>query len=524
MARVVTGSILAGVAAADSYKCPGSAASVHAWSEQTTTIASSCDKVREEIGDRIAGKNGWYDPHNKGHYSVFKASPYGDFELQRKTGDGKYTDKITLEMHSSGDSCVVRGCSESQVSSVLDFSTNFCNIRMLTCGKADGCKSAGFDFGATKITDNEQSLGSSNKMSDCLKVAEEVQDGPRDFSDYSFADFLKEHEKAYEPKELEKRQAIFHSNLAKVVAHNEEYKAGKHTWWATMNHLADFTDDEHRALRATSTYSASQHPVVELTATAPNPPAVDWREKGKVISPVKNQGGCGSCWAFSATETVESHYAIASGKLLTLAPQTYVNCVKNPHQCGGTGGCEGATMELAFNMTRDSGIALEADLPYRGRDEKCAAYKAAVKVTGYVKNPVNDAKALETAVATKGPQAITVAAEPWQLYGGGIFSGCNKPGLFHRKPNIDLDHGVQLVGYTADYWIVRNSWGSFWGEKGYIRISRANDDKLFTDSTPADGVACKPTPTSQTVGGECGILFDTSYPVGVKAAEEAVVV
>jgi len=356
------------------------------------------------------------------------------------------------------------------------------------------------------------------------EVAKEVQDGPRDFSDYSFADFLKEHEKAYEPKELEKRQAIFHSNLAKVVAHNEEYKAGKHTWWATMNHLADFTDDEHRALRATSTYSASQHPVVELTATAPNPPAVDWREKGKVISPVKNQGGCGSCWAFSATETVESHYAIASGKLLTLAPQTYVNCVKNPHQCGGTGGCEGATMELAFNMTRDSGIALEADLPYQGRDEKCAAYKAAVKVTGYVKNPVNDAKALETAVATKGPQAITVAAEPWQLYGGGIFSGCNKPGLFRRKPNIDLDHGVQLVGYTADYWIVRNSWGSFWGEKGYIRISRANDDKLFTDSTPADGVACKPTPKSQTVGGECGILFDTSYPVGVKAAEEAVVV
>merc|ERR1712232_283943 len=129
----------------------------------------------------------------------------------------------------------------------------------------------------------------------------------------------------------------------------------------------------------------------------------------------KNQGGCGSCWAFSATETVESAYAIASGKLLELAPQTYVNCVKNPNKCGGTGGCEGATMELAFNLTAQTGIALESSLPYAGRDETCSTYKAAVKVSGYVKNPVNDAKALETAVATKGPQAITVAAEVFSV-------------------------------------------------------------------------------------------------------------
>merc|ERR1712190_62618 len=113
-----------------------------------------------------------------------------------------------------------------------------------------------------------------------------------------------------------------------------------------------------------------------------------------------------------------------------------------PNKCGGTGGCEGATMELAFNLTAQSGIALESSLPYAGRDEACTDYKAAVKVSGYVKNPVNDAKALETAVATKGPQAITVAAEPWQLYGGGVFTGCSS-GLFKSS---DLDHGVQLVG------------------------------------------------------------------------------
>merc|ERR1711948_158928 len=132
--------------------------------------------------------------------------------------------------------------------------------------------------------------------------------------------------------------------------------------------------------------------VMLSTPEGGNPDSVDWREKGAVTN-VKNQGGCGSCWAFSATETVESAYQIASGKLLTLAPQTYVNCVKNPNSCGGTGGCEGATMELAFNLTMQTGIALESDLPYRARDQDCAAYKAAVKVSGYVKNPVNDAKA-----------------------------------------------------------------------------------------------------------------------------------
>merc|ERR1712007_338968 len=125
----------------------------------------------------------------------------------------------------------------------------------------------------------------------------------------------------------------------------------------------------------------------------------------------------------------------------------------------------------------------ESTLPYAGRDETCSNYKAAVKVSGYVKNPVNDANALETAVATKGPQAITVAAEPWQFYGGGVFHGCSS-GLFSSS-GATLDHGVQLVGY--------------------IRVSRANDAKTFTDKSPSDGVACAPYPTTQTVGGECGI-------------------
>ena len=81
-----------------------------------------------------------------------------------------------------------------------------------------------------------------------------------------------------------------------------------------------------------------------------------------------------------------------------------------------------------------------------------------------------------------------------------------------------FDHGVQAVGYTSDYWIVRNSWGAMWGEKGYIYLARDADNKTFVDKKPADGTACQPLPKSQTVGGECGILYDTSYPIGVTAA------
>merc|ERR1719409_453446 len=233
-------------------------------------------------------------------------------------------------------------------------------------------------------------------------------------------------------------------------------------------------------------------------SSSANPQAHDWRSKG-VVTPVKNQGGCGSCWAFASTETMESHFAIATGKLVELAPQAYVNCVENKQKCGGSGGCEGATEELAFNTSAELGLPLETDLPYQGQDGKCTSYKAAAKNTGYVKLPVNDAVALETALATKGPVAITVAAGPWMMYGGGVFNGC-----YDFNGGAELDHGVQAVGYTQDYWIVRNSWGPGWGEKGYIYISRKGDNKTAVDNKPGDGVACEPVPKTQIVAGMCG--------------------
>lgn len=339
----------------------------------------------------------------------------------------------------------------------------------------------------------------------------------RDLSGYTFQHYLAEFGKDYAGDELAKREAIFAEQLAKVQAHNEEYKAGKHTWWAAVNDYSDWSAEEFKQIKTgKASHNIHEHPKVKLSKTQANPASVDWRDQN-VVTPVKNQGGCGSCWAFSATEVVESHYAIATGNLLELAPQAFVNCVQNPQECGGSGGCEGATMELAFNLTASMGMPLESDLPYRGRDAACTSYKAAVKGTGYVKIAENDADALETAVATKGPVSVTVAAN-WGMYGGGIYEGAC------HGTSCELDHGVVAVGYSQDYWLVRNSWGSSWGERGYIRLTRKNDDVTYTDTNPAAGVACKPYVSTQTVKGESGILFDTSYPTGVAPAEDSVVV
>jgi cathepsin L len=350
-----------------------------------------------------------------------------------------------------------------------------------------------------------------------LGVASVAGASVRDWSGYTFHDYLAEFGKSYSGDEFAKREAVFAEKLAEVIAHNEGFHAGEHTWWATINEYSDWSEAEWKKIKTgKAMHNIHEHPVLRLAKTQANPDSMDWRDHG-VVTPVKNQGGCGSCWAFSATEVFESHYAIATGSLLKFAPQAFVNCVQNPQQCGGSGGCEGATMELAFNLTTTMGMPLESDLPYAGRDQTCSSYTPAAKATGYVKIPENDADALETAIATKGPVSVTVAAN-WGGYGGGVYDGgCS-------SSNCALDHGVVAVGYSKDYWLVRNSWGSGWGESGYIRLSRKNDAVTYTDNRPADGVACKPYPDSQIVGGESGILFDTSYPTGVGAAQNDVVV
>jgi len=355
-------------------------------------------------------------------------------------------------------------------------------------------------------------------------VAHLVVGMPQGYGNYSFEQYITDFQKFYNSvEEKALRQVAFANNLKRIATQNALFEAKRSSWFMGVNQFTDMSPQEFvqwvsKGYRKELS-EKDAYPQISMTRNGSNPDSIDWRTKN-VVTPPKDQGGCGSCWAFAAAETVESHYAISSGTLLTLAPQAYVNCVKNPKGCGGSGGCNGATAELAFDLTKKRGIPLEKSLPYKGKGGWCSGYSAAVKVNGYVKLAENDANAVETAVASKGPLSISVAAGMWQLYRGGIFDGCTNNPI---TPEIgsDLNHAVQMVGYGIEkgqgYWLIRNSWGAKYGEDGYIRVTRKNDGKTYADKTPEHGVACKPYPSVQNVGGECGVLFDTAYPTGVTA-------
>lgn len=204
------------------------------------------------------------------------------------------------------------------------------------------------------------------------------------------------------------------------------------------------------------------------------------------------------------------------------AHRTLVNCAPNPDDCGGTGGCQGSISELAYNYTIGHGIALESDEPYAAHNQPCnESIPKAVTASGYVVLAENSAAELEATLAMVGPVAVNVAAESglgWKSYGGGVFSGgC-------EAESCVIDHVVVATGYAKPsasepgYWLVRNSWGPTWGEDGFIRLSRENDNVTYVDKRPQDGVACKPFPAQQIVGGESGILYSMTYPVGVTDA------
>ena len=156
----------------DAYTCPKSGALIYASCKTTVSAADTCESVRLEMLARVGGQYGsWHDPHNNGTYSVIDDTSQTSLALQRVTGDNKYTDKITFTFEAAGnyDGCVVRGCSRSQVTSVADFSTNYCNMYSLYCSSADGCKYAERDIAVTE-TEVKPSSGASKDKSACLKV------------------------------------------------------------------------------------------------------------------------------------------------------------------------------------------------------------------------------------------------------------------------------------------------------------------------------------------------------------------
>lgn len=282
----------------------------------------------------------------------------------------------------------------------------------------------------------------------------------------------------------------FKANLEFIEHHNALARAGHYSYFVGLNEFAHLTWAEfqathlgfdgarHRLVRNATRAAAARR--VHVCSGGALPDAVDWRDKGAVAE-VKNQGQCGSCWAFSAVGALEGAHAVASGKLVSLSEQQLVDCSGD----FGNKGCQGGLMDDAFMYLegKTHGDDTEASYPYKGKQGPCRFTPAAIgsTISGHVDIREGGEDDLADAVATAGPVSIAIhAGTGLMLYAGGIYDGTL--GTCYGE----LNHGVLVVGYgqqparfvphqIREYWTVKNSWGSAWGEKGFFRIRRGKN-------------------------------------------------
>jgi cathepsin L len=297
----------------------------------------------------------------------------------------------------------------------------------------------------------------------CVAVAAFAQlSGDLDSDIATFADYKQTYNRQYSPAEEPKRFKCFRTNLQTIDALNAKGGA--------MHGLNAFTDlcaDEFKVMHSlVFPVNRTRKPVpVVLPADFTSPSSIDWRTKGYVTH-VKNQGMCGSCWSFSATGNMEGQNFRKTGKLVALSEEELVQCSAS----AGNQGCQGGLMDQAFDwVTQNGGIDAETAYPYTSGSGNTGICKklllkkyAATGFTGH-QDIANDENSMASWVGLNGPLSIAVdASSGWQSYSGGIMNDCT---------GTQLDHGVLIVGYTAQYWIVKNSWGPSWGENGYIRLA-----------------------------------------------------
>jgi cathepsin L len=288
-------------------------------------------------------------------------------------------------------------------------------------------------------------------------------------------------ERVYEGAEEGYRFRVFCDNAVKVAKHNLEESLGLHTFTLGLNNLADLSVEEYRSTYLTLLPRNGEKLGLEhVDDGAPQADQVDWRTKGAVTG-VKNQGQCGSCWSFGATGALEGAYFLAKGNLLSFSEQQQVDCNRNCY------GCNGGWSEYSFHYWESTGANLESDYRYTGRDGSCKTnnYKQYTTVSNYYNTQSGSESSLVSALNGR-PVAIAIDASHYsfQLYSGGVY--------YERAcSSSNLDHAVMAVGYGSstqgDYFIVKNSWGTSWGDRGYIDMARNRNNN-------------------------CGVATDCSYP------------
>lgn len=287
-----------------------------------------------------------------------------------------------------------------------------------------------------------------------------------------------------------------------MAKHNQKYATQQSRFKMALNRFADMLPHEfvavHNGFNKTALNARVADPAALQQTTrreaitflaAANvelPATVDWRTKG-AVTPVKDQGHCGSCWSFSATGALEGQHFRKTGVLVSLSEQNLVDC----STVYGNNGCNGGLMDYAFKYVKENGgIDTEKSYPYEQADETCRFSKKNIGATdkGFVDVPQGDEDKLKAAIATVGPVSVAIDAshESFQFYSEGVY---DEPQCSPES----LDHGVLAVGYGTDedghdYWLVKNSWGTTWGDKGYIKMTR-------------------------NVENQCGIATSASYPL-----------
>ncbi|KAL1454817.1 hypothetical protein WDU94_008951 [Cyamophila willieti] len=302
--------------------------------------------------------------------------------------------------------------------------------------------------------------------------------------DAEFSRFKLEHKKAYHnDKEHSARKTVFTQNLRFIHSKNRaglSYKLG-------VNHLADRSDAELKALRGnrpTGGYNGGKAFPYSNINKADYPESLDWTKYG-AVTPVKDQSVCGSCWSFGTTGTVEGAYFMKYKKQAILSQQALIDCSWGY----GNNGCDGGEDFRSYQwMLKHGGLPTEDDYgSYLGQDGYCHIENTTItaSITGFVNVTPNNEDALKLALAKHGPISVAIDAsqKSFSFYSNGVYYDEN----CKNSPN-GLDHAVLAVGYGKlegkPYWMVKNSWSTYWGNQGYILMSiKDNNCGVMTDPT-----------------------------------------